>query len=175
MTVKNPLRAHGQFRRARLTDAGTLLVAHLDSSKVVEYDATGKEIWSVNVPFPWSATRLKNGNTLVVNTHVCEINPKGEIVWEFTPADLPEYTVGGLQTATRLPNGNTLINNWANLWHGQIDPTNAPVQAWEVTPDKKIIWALRSWSPPADLGPATTIQLLDKPNVPEDVHFGDIR
>jgi hypothetical protein len=39
---------------------------------------------------------------------------------------------------------------------------NAPVQAIEVTPGKKVVWALRSWTPPADLGPATTIQILDE-------------
>ena len=34
--------------------------------------------------------------------------------------------------------------------------------------------ALRSWTTPADLGPSTTIQLLDEPVTPEDYHFGDI-
>jgi len=32
-----------------------------------------------------------------------------------------------------------------------------------VTPGKQIVWALRSWKPPADLGPSTTIQILDEP------------
>ena len=53
------------------------------------------------------------------------------------------------------------MNNWFNQWSGQIDPANPPVQAIEVTPDKKIVWALRSWTAPADLGPATTIQFLE--------------
>jgi hypothetical protein len=177
LSVKNPLHVHGQFRHARLTEAGTLLVAHMDLGKVAEYDVTGKEIWSVKVPSPWSASRLKNGNTLIATNglFVREVNPKGETVWQFTPADVPEYRVAGFQLATRLPDGNTLINNWVNLWHEQINPDNAPVQAWEVTPDKKVVWALRSWVPPAALGPATTIQLLDEPGAPEDVHFGDIR
>jgi hypothetical protein len=50
----------------------------------------------------------------------------------------------------------------------------AQVQAIEVTPDKKIVWALREWTNPA-LGPSTTIQLLDEPAVPEAVHFGNIK
>jgi hypothetical protein len=177
LTVKNPSKTHGQFRHARLTGAGTLLVAHMDSDKVSEYDVTGKEIWSVSVLSPWSASRLKNGDTLVVSNQkfVREVNPKGETVWEFTPADVPDYTVAGFQTASRLPNGNTLVNNWANPWRDSVNQTNAPVQAWEVTPDKKIVWALRSWAPPAALGAATNIQLLDQPVVPEGVHFGDIK
>jgi hypothetical protein len=35
------------------------------------------------------------------------------------------------------------------------------VQAIEVTPDKKIVWALRAWTAPADLGPSTTFQIHD--------------
>jgi hypothetical protein len=61
----------------------------------------------------------------------------------------------------RLANGNTIINDWFSQWSDKLNPANAPVQAIEVTPDKKIVWALRSWTPPADLGPATTIQILD--------------
>ena len=177
MEVKNPQRTHGQFRHMCLTDAGTLLVSRMDMGKVSEYDADGKEIWSVAVPSPWSASRLKNGNTLIVSNSkfVREVDPSGKTVWEFTPSDVPDYKVSGLQTATRLPNGNTLINNWANPWRSNVDPNNVPVQAWEVTPEKKVVWALRSWTEPAALGPATTIQILDEPNVSEDVHFGNIK
>jgi hypothetical protein len=42
----------------------------------------------------------------------------------------------------------------------------------EVTPEKKVVWALRSWDSPAALGPATVIQLLDEPGVPEN---GDLQ
>lgn len=55
-----------------------------------------------------------------------------------------------------------LINNWFNEWSGKVDSANAPVQAIEVIPSKKIVWALRAWTAPADLGPSTTIQLLDE-------------
>ncbi|MBK5272767.1 MAG: hypothetical protein JJE22_17340, partial [Bacteroidia bacterium] len=34
----------------------------------------------------------------------------------------------------------------------------------EITPDKKIMWALSQWSNP-DLGPASSIQLLDEPSI----------
>ena len=71
--------------------------------------------------------------------------------------------MSNLQLAVRLSNGNTLINNWFNEWSGSVDRANPPVQAIEVTPGKRIVWALRSWTPPADLGPATTIQILDAP------------
>ncbi|MDP9173976.1 MAG: hypothetical protein M3O30_08945 [Planctomycetota bacterium] len=174
LPVKNVNSTHGQFRHARLTDAGTVLVTHMDMGKVVEYDTDGKEVWSMAAPGAWSAARLKNGNTLITAKRIREINPKGETVWEFAPDDIPDYKVSQFQIATRLPDGNTLFNNWVNQWNGKIDPSTAPVQAWEVTPDKQVVWALRSWVEP-NLGPATTIQILDDGSKAEDVHFGDIK
>jgi len=164
LPVANPRSTHGQFRHARLTAAGTLLVAHMDLGKVVEYDLTGKELWSLPVPGVWSATPLDNGNILVVSNRkfVRELTRQGDVVWEWTPADTPEYPMSNLQLATRLPNGNTLINDWFNQWSGEVNPATAEVQAIEVTPSKKVVWTLRSWSEPANLGPATTIQILPK-------------
>jgi hypothetical protein len=165
---------HGQTRHARLTEAGTYLVAHMDMRKVVEYDETGKAVWSASVPGAWSAVRLKNGNTLVCGKGVQEIDQQGKTVWEFSSADVPDYKFSSWQIATRLANGNTLMNHWVNSWSEKIDPETAPVQVLEVTPDKKVVWALRSWKNP-NLGPATTIQPLDAPDFPEDAHFGSIR
>ena len=119
---------------------------------------------------------LKNGNTLMAGARlVREVNPAGATVWEFTPADVPDYLFESMQIAKRLPNGNTLINTWFNQWNGPADPATAPVQVVEVTPDKKVVWALRAWGNPVDLGPSTTLQLLDQPSIPEAVHFGDLK
>jgi outer membrane protein assembly factor BamB len=173
----NPKSVHGHFRHARLTPAGTILVAHMDNKKVVEYDANGKEVWSYAIESPWSASRLPNGNTLITTNKklVVEVDPKGQTVWELKPEDIGGYKIAGFQIATRLPNGNTLVNNWVNQWSTTVDPANAPVQALEFTPAKKLVWALRSWTEPANLGPATTLQLLDVRSAPENVRFGDIK
>jgi hypothetical protein len=40
------------------------------------------------------------------------------------------------------------------------------VQLLEVTPAEIVVWALREWNNP-DLGPASSIQLLDEPGTPE--------
>lgn len=157
--------AHGQFRHIRMTNAGTLLVAHLDLGKVVEYSWDGKELWSVPAPSAWAAVRLKNGNTLISgNQHgyVREVNPKGEIVWEINKDDLPGMPLHTVQEVTRLANGNTLINNWAGS-RPKAEWTDV-VQLIEVTPDKKVVWALRDWTL---FGPASSTQLLDEPGVPE--------
>ena len=170
----NPKSVHGHFRHARITPKGALLVAHMDMRKVCEYDANGKETWSFPAESPWGVTPLTNGNVLIVDRKgVREIARRGDAVASFTPADSPEFKLSSFQQAWRLPNGNTLINSWFNEWSGKLDRSNLPVQAVEFTPDKKIVWVLRSWENP-DLGPATTIQILDAPDAPENVTFGDI-
>jgi hypothetical protein len=92
-----------------------------------------------------------------------------------TQADVPDYKLVGTQLAVRLANGNTLINNWWNNWSKKVDAENPPVQALEVTQDKRVVWALRSWKAPANLGPATTIQLLDEPAPAEDLKLPESR
>jgi hypothetical protein len=37
------------------------------------------------------------------------------------------------------------------------------------------VWALRAWGNPVNLGPSTTIQILDRPGNPEAVRFGDLK
>ena len=179
LATRQPPSTHGQFRRVRLTPQGTLLVAHMDLNKVVEYDSDGHELWSFPGNSPWGVEQLANNNILITDhVGVREVTRRGDTVWSFTRADAPGYNFANLQQAWRLPNGNTVINNWANEWNGPDAVKQSPLQAIEVTPDKKIVWVLNSWTPPEDLGPATTLQFLDKnskePGAPEDVHFGDI-
>ena len=110
----NPKSTHGQFRRARITKAGTLLAAHMDNNKVAEYDMDGKVVWSIDVPSPWAADRLDSGNTLITSNKgfVREVDPAGKTVWELNRTDVPEYALYSLQEADRLKNGNTVITNW---------------------------------------------------------------
>jgi hypothetical protein len=172
LPTKNPDKPHPQFRHVRRTRAGTFLAAHLDLGKVVEYDPSGKEIWSVMAPSAWAAVRLANGNTLISgNQHgwVREVNAKGETVWEIQKDDLPGIPLHVVHEVSRLANGNTVICNWSGFLKKPEWPS--VVQIIEVTPDKKVVWALREWTDP-DLGPASTIQLLDEPGIVED---GDLQ
>jgi hypothetical protein len=59
----------------------------------------------------------------------------------------------------RLDNGNTVICNWS----GSIrkEDWDKVVQVIEITPDKKIVWALYQWKDP-DLGPSSCIQILNE-------------
>lgn len=177
--TENPPSVHGQFRNARLTSKGTLLVAHMSLGKVCEYDSHGKELSAWEIPSPWSVSELKNENILITNNRgfVREINRKGETVWEIRLTENPAYKVNSPQVSYRLPNGNTIINNWFNEWNSAVslDRNNPPLQAIEVTPDNKVVWELSSWSDPNDLGPSTIIQPLNEPVIRENLFFGDIK
>jgi hypothetical protein len=177
LPVANPKSVHGQFRHARLTSKGTLMVAHMDMGKVCEYDSNGKELNSIDAPGIWGVEPLRNGNILVSsnNGYVREFNQNGEIVWEYLLNSTPGFEIPLPQTAFRRSNGNTIINNWQNQWQGKVDPNNLPLQAIEVTHGKKVVWALRSWTDPANLGPSTTIQLLNEPHISENVTFGEFK
>ena len=159
---------HLQFRRVQQTAAGTYVAAHLLDNKVSEYDADGKEIWTYAVNGPWSATRLKNGNTLIAaNRKILEVNHDGKVVWEFSPTNAPDYRMFIFQEVSRLANGNTVVCSWCP--GGIRSSTNWPgsVQVLEISPEKKIVWALSQWKNP-DLGPGSSIQLLDEPGLPEN-------
>ncbi|HEY4354242.1 MAG TPA: hypothetical protein VGN16_00730 [Acidobacteriaceae bacterium] len=152
---------HPQFRHVRYTAQGTYLVPFLTMGKVVEYDKNFNEVWSYDVPTPWAAIRLKNGNTLITDEHdvkTLEVTPDKKIVWQITPGDLPpQYDYQNSQTATRLANGNTILCSRGGRRHGP--------QLVEVTRDKKVVWVLQDWT---HLGPASAVQILDDPGIPED-------
>jgi len=167
----DPKSVHGEFRHVRMTTKGTYLIAHMDLGKVIEYDKDWKEIWQCDAPSVWAAVRLKNGNTLISgnqNAFVREINPAGEIVWEVKKDDLPGIPLHSVQEVDRLANGNTVICNWTASLKKSDWPTI--VQIIEVTPDKKVVWALREWNNP-DLGTASCIQLLDQKGKEEKGDF----
>lgn len=151
---------HAQFRRVRYTAQGTYLVPFLEMGQVVEYDKDFKEIWKYEIATPWAAIRLKNGNTLITDEKdilTREVNAQKETVWELKPGDLPEaYRFINTQTCTRLANGNTIVCSRGGDGKGP--------QLVEVTREKKVVWVLWDW---ANLGPATAVQILDDPGIPE--------
>lgn len=63
-------------------------------------------------------------------------------------------------------NIDTIITSWIS---GDNSTKNWPgtVQVFEVTPERKIVWALLSWDKP-DPGPAISTQILEQPGNPND-------
>lgn len=163
---------HGQFRNARLTERGTLLVANMALGCIHEFNSDGKEVDRWDGFLPWSVQELPKGNLLITGRKgkIQEINRQGQTVWELNTTD---YGVTQPQKTVRLKNGGHLINNWYNEWNKTpMDTANAPVQAIEVDKDGRLVWQLKAWKNP-DLGPSTTIQLLGDPVDRNRLFFGE--
>jgi hypothetical protein len=65
---------------------GRILVPEKEEDRVVEYDASGKEVWHAEVKQPIAAVRLPGGNTLVTSmaeNRAVEIDRSGKVVWEY--------------------------------------------------------------------------------------------
>ena len=158
--------SHNQSRHARMTKAGTLLVAHQDLGKVAEYDtSSAKEIWAyTNCGLPWSAVRLRNGNTLVSGNQagwIRIVNPKDSVVWELNNQNCPPPNESSwfFQEVSMLDNGNVIACN-------QQAPDNTPgLLEISVTNPPKIVWSVLGKDLP---GGISTCQILDDPGVPED-------
>lgn len=156
-----PNGVHGQHRRFRLTKDNTFLSPYLMENKVVEFDRDFNEIWSYEIPKPWAACRLLNGNTLIWDEQdelVREVRPDKSIAWECAMSELPEeYRVAEGQSFARLDNGNTIIcGRGAN---------GTSPQLVEITPDKKVVWVINDWK---NFGPATAVHILRDGGIPED-------
>ena len=118
----------------------------LPRSGVYEIDRNGKVVWSyLTVKISHDADRLPNGNTIFVfgsddqksDAQVTEVNPKGEIVWQWYAKDYfdkPPYASisdeGWTHTnaVTRLTNGNTLISLRNFDFVVEVDPQGAVVR-----------------------------------------------
>lgn len=164
--------AHYQFRRVRLTPGGkSFMVGLLAEKRVVELDFDGKVLWSCPAIAAWSAIRLGNGNTLISGdgeAYTREVDASGRTVWEFTQRDTA-IRLYNTQTANRLANGNTVICNWV-AGNKTLTEWPSSVQALEVTPDKRVVWALSAWDAP-DLGPCTCIQYLEEVGDPPAILY----
>jgi hypothetical protein len=151
------------FRQVRKTPQGTYLAAIMKENKTYEWDETGKLLRT----FPrgaYVAVRLPNGNTLVTAAHatvdhgaVIEYDKDAKVVWELTKADIEQLgikvsMVCGLH---RLPNGNTVVTNVA---HGTSIGTGDLVKAFEVTPEKKMVWSIPTTVAKGNMG---NLQILD--------------
>ncbi len=164
---------HGQFRNARLTSRGTLLVANMAMGCIHEYTSAGREVDRWGGMLPWSVQEMpKTGHLLVTGRKglIQEISRQGQTVWQM---DVTKYGVTQPQKTVRLKDGGHIVNNWYNEWNKEpMDTANAPVQAIEVDKDGRVVWQLKAWREP-DLGPSTTIQLLGEAVNRDRLFFGE--
>jgi hypothetical protein len=65
---------------------GHVLIPHLGTNQVIEYDAEGKPVWEARFEAPIAAVRLPNGHTLVTSLNqkrAVELDRAGNEVWEY--------------------------------------------------------------------------------------------
>ncbi|MCL6268221.1 hypothetical protein [Flagellimonas myxillae] len=136
---------HMQTRMARKLNNGNYLVPHLLAFAVKEYEPDGTVVNIFKTDFagfggrkaetwPFTAIRMKNGNTLVTLTHgnrVVELDPEGNIIWEIDNSIFDGNPLVDPCGAQRLPNGNTVIASYG---------AQEGIKMLEVDKDKNIVW-----------------------------------
>jgi outer membrane protein assembly factor BamB len=136
--------AHMQTRMLRVLPSGNYIAPHLLDFAVKEYEPdTGKVVSSFPTDdrgrgkrdWPFTAIRLKDGNTLIGCTNgnrIIEVDGKGKIVWSVTNEDLGERLFDDACGVQRLPNGNTVVTSY--------HANGNAVKLFEVTREKKVVW-----------------------------------
>lgn len=136
---------HMQTRMARKLENNNYLVPHLLAFAVKEYNDNGKVIRSFRTDledlggradenWPFTAIRLKNGNTVITLTHgnkVIEVDPEGKVVWKVDNTDLKGDPLVDPCGAQRLPNGNTVIASYG---------TKEGTKLLELDRNKNMVW-----------------------------------
>ncbi len=137
---------HMQTRMARKLKNGNYLVPHLLAFAIKEYNSEGVVVNNFSTDFrdfggreaktwPFTAIRLKNGNTLVTLTNgnrVVELDAKGEIEWMIANSDFNGDPLADPCGAQRLPNGNTVIASYG---------AKDGIKLLEVDRDKNMVWS----------------------------------
>jgi len=150
-----------KFNRGRSYLHGNTLLAFGYQNKIVEYDPSGKEVWTAKVGGVWSAEKLPSGNVLAAaynEGRVVVLDPDGKIVWE--------YKIGNPLNARYLANGNYLISGHGSQRVVEVSPSSEVVwefetkslacdahrlpngntliasgsSVWEVNPEKEKVW-----------------------------------
>lgn len=132
---------HQTLRMVRRLPDGSTLVCR-SGANIVERYAPGKTdapVWSQKVPgLAFAALADAAGNIYISSLNqVQKWSPKNELLWELKAAEtgLPIKNMTGLHL---LPNGNLVIGCYG---YGK------GIGAFEVTPEKKILWTYRSGEP----------------------------
>ena len=135
---------HMQTRMLRVLPNGNYIAPHLLDFAVKEYDSsTGKVVKSFPTDdrgrekrdWPFTAIRLKNGNTLIGCTNgnrIIEVDSNGKIVWKVDNDDIGENLFDDACGVQRLPNGNTVVTSYHSKGNR--------VKLFEVTREKKVVW-----------------------------------
>src|SRR5437899_2612557 len=89
---------HETRKVIKIKDDGNTLICASTEDAVIEVDKDKKVVWRYELPFPYLATRLPNGNTLISSGNgygsptgffVIEVDKDGKTVWKYGGDDAP--------------------------------------------------------------------------------------
>jgi sugar lactone lactonase YvrE len=116
----NNQRPQPTMRQVRRLANGNTLICASTEDEVWEVSPDKKIVWRYKIPFPYLATRLPNGNTLISSGdgygsprgyYVIEVNPRGQTVWKYGGEDAPaEQQLKWPSGFVRLADGTTYIS-----------------------------------------------------------------
>jgi sugar lactone lactonase YvrE len=148
----NNKRPQPTMRQVRRLPNGNTLICASTEDEVWEVNPQKQIVWRYKIPFPYLATRLENGNTLMSSGdgygsprgyYVIEVDPQGKTVWKFGGADAPDdQKLNWPSGFVRYKDGNTYVS----------EAQGADIKV--LSPDKKV---LRTITSPAMKHPCTLV------------------
>jgi hypothetical protein len=145
-------RPHPTMRQMRRLPNGNTLICASTEDEVIEVAPDKSIVWRYKLPFPYLATRLENGNTLIssgsgygsqAGYYLVEVDPNGSVVWKYGGTDSPpDQHLKWPSGFVRRGNGLTYIS----------EAQNAAIRV--VDMDKKTVRVIRS---PALRHPCTLV------------------
>jgi len=124
---------HHVMRMCRKLANGNYLVCHSGDGIVREYKPDATVVFEYKCKsIAFAAVRLPDGNTMISSLdQVEEVTPKGEVVWDFKKADLPELNIRNMTGIHVLKSGNMVIGNYSAY-----DKEGKGVGMFEITREK---------------------------------------
>ena len=120
----NNKRPEATMRQVRRLANGNTLICASTEDEVWEVTPEKKIIWRYKIPFPYLATRLENGNTLISSGdgygsprgyYVIEVDKAGKTVWKYGGDEAPaEQQLKFPSGFVRLADGTTYISEAHN-------------------------------------------------------------
>jgi hypothetical protein len=148
----NNRRPKPTMRQVRRLANGNTLICASTEDEVWEVSPDKKMVWRYKVPFPYLATRLENGNTLISSGdgygsprgyYLIEVDKEGRTVWKFGGEDAPaDQKLKWPSGFVRRADGMTYVS----------EAQGRDIKV--ISPDKKVVRVITS---PAMVHPCTLV------------------
>ncbi len=153
----NNNRPHPTMRQVRRLANGNTLICASTEDEVWEVTPQKEIVWRYKIPFPYLATRLENGNTLISSGdgygsprgyYLIEVDKDGKTIWKFGGEDAPaDQKLNWPSGFVRMPDGTTYVS----------EAQGADIKV--ISPDKKLLRVIKS---PAMAHPCTLVIVDEK-------------